>query len=87
MSDGVDPAMNAVKPADGDTVPQLTVRKTQGIKLPDRDYAMLARCQVCGGHQVPRACEALFRHRASKKRRAGRIRPENETSDPKETQK
>ena len=80
MTDGIHPAMNAMEPATCDTASQLTVGKTQGIKLPDGDYAVLARRQVCGRDRLPRACEALFRHRRSKKRRAVRIRPPNLTT-------
>jgi len=55
--------------------------------LADRDHAVLARRQIRDGGEAPRACPTLFRHRGLKKRRAVKNRPENETSDAKETQK
>jgi len=76
-----------VEPATGNAVSELTIGKTQGIELPDRDHAVLARGEVCDGDEGPRACGTLFRHLASRTRRAGSIRPDNETSDAKETQK
>jgi hypothetical protein len=79
--------MKSMKPAVADAVSHLTVGKTQGIELPDPDHAVLARRELGDGREGPRASGALFRHLGSKKRPAGSIRPDNETSDAKETQK
>jgi hypothetical protein len=87
MADRVDASMNPMEPAAGNPVSELTIGKTQGIELPDRDHAVLARCELRDGGEGPRACGTLFRHLASRTRRAGSIRPDNETSDAKETQK